>query len=103
MDENTVKSIIDTLYRQLFVVNAISEALGSVITILHKTMKKCDEEDCSGCATFLKEERAVCDRHFALMFSEDHGWSQVDNVESVRILQDYVDTKKTLEPSETIH
>jgi hypothetical protein len=103
MDENTIKAIIESLYKQFFILNAMSESLGSVITLVHKNIQKCSEEECDRASTFSKEESHVCDKHYASNCIDDNGWVESVDADSIRILQDYIDTKVSLLPSSTVH
>ena len=103
MDEKTSKAVIEALYRQFFIINAMSEGLGSVITLMHKGLQKCSHEDCNRAATFSIEEEHSCDRHYAETHIDELGWVESSDADSIRIIQDYIDTKASLAPSETIH
>lgn len=100
MDQNTtIKTIIETLYRQFFIINAMSEGLGGVITLMHKKLDKCSTEECDRLSTFSSDDCRSCDRHY----EDNVGLIEDDEAESVRVVQDYIDTKKTLSALDTIH
>ena len=99
MDENTIKAIIESLYKQFFILNAMSESLGGVITLMHKNLDKCSAEECDRLSTFSSETYRSCDRHY----EDNIGLIEDDEAQSVRVIQDYIDTKKTISALDTVH
>jgi len=105
--QKAVKSIIETLYRQSLVLNAMSEGIGAMMVLHHNSLDKCQMEDCDSACTFCSktDQRRVCDRHYAKSIIDrgeeaEEDWDPVSGSQEIRVVQDFVSTRKFLMSSD---
>lgn len=96
-----IKAIIETLYRQSFVLEAMSNGLSNTITLCLASLPKCCQEDCENSATWSNKgdpSQYICDRHLAQGIvnktQDQESWREVDAVDSIRTLADYAEIRK---------
>ena len=105
--QKAIKSIIETLYRQSLILNAMSEGVGALMVVQHKMLDKCQEEECNHASTFYSkvDSKRVCDKHYAKSVvahgeaSEDD-WVSSEASDEIRIIQDFISTRSSLMSSE---
>lgn len=98
--KSVIKAIIETLYRQSFILEAMSSGLSSTISLCLANLPKCCREDCEHATTWKNEANGqfICDRHLAEGIvnktQSQESWHEVDAVDSIRTLADYAEIRK---------
>jgi hypothetical protein len=97
-----LKSVVETLYRQSYVLGAMTNGFNDLVVMCLSNLPKCNHEGCENPTTFKKTTKVsahfICDRHLAegivnkIEIQED--WVEVENVEHIRSLDEYVNTRK---------
>ncbi len=98
-----LKSVVETLYRQSMVLGVMTNGFNDLVIMCLSNLPKCNHEGCENPTTFKKRTEVsapfICDRHLAegivnkTEIQED--WIEVDNVEHIRSLDEYVNIRKT--------
>ena len=98
--KTVIKAIIETLYRQSFILEAMSSGLSSTISLCLANLPKCCQEDCENATTWKNKtsEQFICDRHLAEGIvnktQAQESWCEVDAVDNIRTLSDYAEIRK---------
>jgi hypothetical protein len=95
-----IKSIVETLYRQSFILEAMSSGISNTISLCLASLPKCCHEECENSTTWKSKDSAkfICDRHLAEDIvkknqSQD-SWEEVPAVDNIRVLADYAEIRK---------
>lgn len=98
--KSVIKAIIETLYRQSFVIEAMSSGLSNTISLCLANLPKCRHEECENATTWRRDSdgQFICDRHLAEGIVNgaqvQKCWNEVDAAENIRILADYAEIRK---------
>ena len=99
--KTVIKAIIETLYRQSFILEAMSSGLSNTITLCLANLPKCCQEDCENSTTWSNKSdpsQYICDRHLAQGIVNktqcQESWQEVNAVDSIRILADYAEIRR---------
>jgi hypothetical protein len=104
-----IKIIVETLYRQALVLEAMSEGVGALMVLAGDAAKKCSDEECSRLMTMeiVEKGKGFCDRHYAESITggetQPEDWTEISNCEHIRKIDSFLLTKSHLEGKETVH
>lgn len=100
--KTVIKAVIETLYRQSFILEAMSSGLSNMISLCLANLPKCCQEDCENATTWKNENSGqfICDRHLAEGIVNktqvQESWQEVEAVDNIRTLSEYAEIRKNV-------